>query len=361
MSNDILLVKMFMFLLVTLMSLSLLSIYSISSGVFDDSVKKHFMTITFSITSSLFIAKMKPQLIYNNILIVYIVALCLLLATFFIGHKAMGAQRWLNLGVLQLQPGEFMKIAIILVLAKSFHNIHSSLVNQFSVWMTLFLLISLPVFLIIKQPNLGTALIIILTTIMTIYLAGVRSIYFIVASFCCVIAAPAAWSTLYDYQRRRVMTFLNPESDPLGAGYNVLQSIISIGSGGLYGKGFIEGSQNQLKFVPENHTDFILALIAEEGGFLMSSLVFFLYIGLLLLLMIFSHKCSSQFQYLFISGFAALLFIHTSINISMISGLLPVVGVQLPFLSFGGSNILAMSTGVGLVINCFLNKSHVYR
>jgi rod shape determining protein RodA len=343
------------------MLVSLLSIYSISSGVFDESVKKHLLTIVFSITFSLFIAKIKPQFIYDNILIIYVLVLCLLFVTLFMGHKAMGAQRWINLGVLNLQPAEFMKIVVILALAQYFHNVHSNFINKFSVWIIPFLLVLLPVALIIKQPNLGTAIIIALNAIMIIYLAGIRSIYFIIAGFLCVAAVPVAWFALHDYQQQRVLTFLDPGSDPLGAGYNILQSIISIGSGGLYGKGFIQGSQNQLKFLPENHTDFIFALVAEEGGFLMCLLVFFLYMALLFLLLIFSHKCASQFQRLFIGGFAALLFIHVGINIAMISGLLPVVGVPLPFLSFGGSNILAMSIGAGLVINCFLNKEWVYR
>jgi len=361
MRNDLFLVKLFASLLIALMLVSLLSIYSISGGVFDKNVKKHLLTIVFSINFSLCIAKIKPQFIYDNVPTSYITVFCLLLLTYFIGHKAMGAQRWVNIGALNLQPSEFMKIMIILALAQYFHNIHSNFINKFSIWIIPFGLVFLPVALIIKQPNLGTALIITLNSLIILYLAGISSAYFIVAGFFCFATVPLAWFSLYDYQQQRILTFLDPGIDPLGAGYNILQSIISIGSGGLCGKGFIQGSQNQLKFLPENHTDFIFAMIAEEGGFLMCLIVFFLYMGILFLMLIFSHKCASQFQRLFIGGFAPLLFIYVGINIAMISGLLPVVGVPLPFLSFGGSNILAMSIGAGIVINCFLNKEHVYQ
>ena len=193
----------------------------------------------------------------------------LLIVTLFIGHKAMGAQRWINFGILNLQPAEFAKIAVILVLAQYFHNVHSNFINKFSTWVLPLLMVLLPVLLILKQPNLGTAMIIILNAIVILYLAGIKTIYFLVTGLCCLAAIPAVWLVMHDYQKQRVLTFIDPGSDPLGAGYNILQSMISIGSGGLFGKGFVQGSQNQLKFLPENHTDFIFALIAEEGGFIL--------------------------------------------------------------------------------------------
>ena len=268
----------------------------------------------------------------------------------------MGAQRWLKFGMINVQAAEFMKILIILILSQYFNNIHSNINNSLSIHLITFLLVIIPVLLIIKQPNLGTGIIITMNIIIILYLIGIKISYFLI--LVCILAtmAPIFWNVLYPYQKQRLIVFFYPEQDPLGAGYNILQSIISIGSGGFYGKGFLQGSQNQLKFLPENHTDFIFALIAEEGGFLICVIIFVIYIIVLILLLFFSLNCCSRFQRIFIGGYAALLFLHVYINIAMISGLIPVVGVPLPFISYGGSNILAMTIGASLVVNFVVTK-----
>ena len=217
----------------------------------------------------------------------------------------------------------------------------------------------LPTLLILKQPNLGTSLIIILTSLTILFIAGVKIQLFICLGLSTILSLPIIWRFLHDYQKARILTFLDPSSDTLGAGYNIIQSIISIGSGGLFGKGFLKGSQNQLDFLPENHTDFIFGLIAEEGGFILCSLLLVTYSLIIAIMYIISIQCFSQFYRIFILGFASLLFFHIVINIGMISGLLPVVGVPLPLLSYGGSNYLSIMIGIGLVINIYFNKTKI--
>lgn len=334
-----------------------LGMYSVAGGIFDATVKKQLATIALSSATGLLIAKIEQKLIYRSIIFFYVIFLFLLLFTTLFGHKAMGAQRWINFGILNIQPAEFIKILIILALSQYFHVMSSGLVMFPLVWIVPFIIVLFPVSLIVKQPNLGTATIIILNVAAILYLAGTRTMYFIVSGILFLAAMPVFWLNLHPYQKKRVIVFLHPESDPLGSGYNILQSIISIGSGGTYGKGFVNGSQNQLKFLPENHTDFIFALIAEEGGFITCLVVFIVYLALLSILLIFSLRCTSQFGRLFIAGYAVLLFLHVFINIAMISGILPVVGVPLPFLSYGGSNIMAMTVGAALSANFFHNRT----
>lgn len=267
----------------------------------------------------------------------------------------MGAKRWINFfDLITVQPSEFIKIAIILLLSKYYNNVHRSQVNKISLLILPFAIIFIPGFLIFKQPNLGTVIIIIINFVIFLFLVGIKKFYFILLSIIAICLLPMFWLILHQYQKNRILNFLNPEDDPLGYGYNIIQSKISIGSGGLIGKGFINGSQNYLKFLPENHTDFIFSLIAEEGGLIFCLLILLLYVFFFIILLIFSIKCKKYFSRLFISNYASLIFLQIMVNLSMVSGLLPVIGSPLPFISFGGSNMLAMILGAVISVNLFL-------
>ena len=353
------LIKLFIMLIIILMCINLFAMFSITGGVFDHLVSKQMIIFFLSFIVVIVFSIININFVFSNTYCIYIFILLSLIMTIVFGHKAMGAKRWINLGLLHIQPSEFMKISVILALSKFFHNCHISDVNKYQYLVFPIFLVLLPTIIILKQPNLGTSLIIILTSINIFFVSGVKIKLFICLVISGILSFPVIWRFLYEYQKTRILTFLDPTTDTLGAGYSIIQSIISIGSGGLWGKGFLKGSQNQLDFLPENHTDFIFALIAEEGGFILCLLIFIIYSLLILVLYLIAMQCYSQYYRIFISGFASLLFFHVLINISMISGLMPVVGVPLPLLSYGGSNYLSMMIGIGLTLNIVCHKNQV--
>jgi len=286
----------------------------------------------------------------------YFGCLGLLVLVEIAGHMGMGAQRWIALGPVNLQPSELMKLATIMALARYFHTLHpyerpSPLTLAIPV-----LILIVPAALILKQPNLGTASILLMVGGMMLLAAGVRWIYFIVIGGAGLIALPVAWQFLHDYQKQRVLTFLDPEKDPLGAGYNIIQSVIAIGSGGLFGKGFLKGSQGQLDFLPEKQTDFIFTMLSEEFGFLGSTVVIACYMLLILYALGIAMASRNRFGALIAVGISAMLFLHMFINIGMSMGMLPVVGVPLPLLSYGGTMLVAMLAAFGLLLNVWAHR-----
>jgi rod shape determining protein RodA len=355
--GDNLLVKLLMALLLVLMLTSVFSMYSIAGGVIDSIVTRQFSISIASLFIIFIFSRINIQFVFRNAYNIYFLILFALIITEFLGYTGMGAKRWVNLGIINIQPSEFMKIGVILALSRYFYNCHVNDVAKVRFLLFPAILVLLPTILILKQPNLGTSIIIILTAISIFFLAGVRIRVFIYLGMITLLSMPVIWRFLYDYQKTRILTFLDPKRDTLGAGYNIIQSVISIGSGGFFGKGFLKGTQNQLDFLPENHTDFVFGLIAEEGGFLLSALLLLIYSAIIVILYLMRIRCCSQFYRLLILGFASLLFFHIFINIGMISGLLPVVGVPLPFLSYGGSNFLAMIIGIGLIFNAYSNQN----
>lgn len=289
----------------------------------------------------------------------YLLCLSLLMVVEVAGFIGMGAQRWISLGSVNLQPSEFMKLALILALSRYFHMVRREDINHFMMLIPPVIMIALPAMLILRQPNLGTATILCFIGFMMAFIAGLRWQYFATILICGIIAVPVGWQFLHDYQKRRVETFLDPSQDPLGAGYNITQSIIAIGSGGLVGQGYLQGSQGQLDFLPEKQTDFIFTMVAEELGFIGSIMVLLLFatlIGYGLALII---RPKSRFASLVATGVTALLFIHVLINVGMVMGLLPVVGVPLPFLSYGGTFLLAACMAIGLLMNAYIHRDAV--
>jgi rod shape determining protein RodA len=288
----------------------------------------------------------------------YLFGVALLVAVMAMGVEGgLGAQRWLRIGGLTFQPSELMKVLLVLALARYFHSIHINDMKRLWVLIMPALLAGVAVILILKQPNLGTATITSLVTAGIFFMAGVGWKKFAVVGVIVLAMLPLMWTfVMRDYQKQRVETFLNPESDPLGAGYNIIQSKIAIGSGGFSGKGFLQGTQSQLSFVPERQTDFIFSIVAEEFGFLGSLTVIGLYMALVLMGMITAHRSESMYGKLLAYGISTVMFVHAFVNMGMVSGVLPVVGVPLPLISYGGSSMISTLVGLGFVLN-----SHVHR
>ena len=278
---------------------------------------------------------------------IYLLALLLLALVPLIGDVQMGARRWLNLGIIHIQPSELMKWALMFMLAHWFASREANRLPHLAVAVGL---TALPAFLIVIQPDLGTTLVLLFAATVMLVAAGLPWRWFALSLFATLLAAPILWHYMHDYQKQRVLTFLNPESDPLGAGYHVIQSTIAIGSGGLLGKGYLQGSQGRLHFLPEQHTDFIFAVLAEEGGLIVISLLLLMYAVLVGRILLIASRAHSRFASLLAIGVAAIFMLYISVNIGMVSGLLPVVGVPLPFISYGGSALITMLAALGLVM-----------
>lgn len=286
----------------------------------------------------------------------YFFMFLLLIVVEIMGHIGMGAQRWINLGVFVLQPSELMKITLVLALAKYFHSLEIEEIARPSFLIPPALMVIAPVGLVLLQPNLGTALLLTLASGAVFYVAGVRWWKFaiIIAIACAVL--PFAWEHLHDYQKARVMTFLDPESDPRGAGYNILQSQIALGSGGLLGKGFGQGTQSQLQFLPEKHTDFIFVVLAEEFGLLGAIGLLLLYFFLLVYGYMIALSSRSQFARLAAFGLTTSFFLYVFVNVAMVTGTIPVVGIPLPLVSYGGTAMLTLLIGCGLLLSLSVHR-----
>jgi len=285
---------------------------------------------------------------------VYILALIGLALVPLIGDIHMGARRWLDLGAIAFQPSEMMKWALMLILAYWFAS------REPKSWPNFLMAVGLaavPAGLIVIQPDLGTTLVLLFAAVAMIMAAGFAWRWLLLA----VAMSPAVlfglWQYMHDYQKQRVLTFLDPQTDPLGAGYHVIQASIAIGSGGFWGKGFLEGTQARLHFLPEQHTDFIFAVLAEEGGLVAVSCLLILYGVLISRMLVIAQRAHSRFGALLVTGIAAIFMLYIFVNIGMVSGILPVVGVPLPFISYGGSALLTMIAALGIVMRVSI-ESH---
>ncbi|MBQ6736689.1 MAG: rod shape-determining protein RodA [Alphaproteobacteria bacterium] len=289
--------------------------------------------------------------------IIYAIALILIILVTFIGHTGMGAQRWLNLGFIHIQPSEMFKMALVLALARYFAWMNSVDLTKFKNYIVPSLMMLFPFALIVMQPDLGTALSIAMITVGMFYIIGANKKWFIIGAILAVMAAPVVWyGGLHQYQRERIITFINPEHDARGAGYQINQAKIAFGSGGFFGKGYLNGSQSQQSFLPEKQTDFIFTMLGEEFGFLGAFLLLILYSSIVAILFWAAKTCRNRFGQLVCFGFMLNFFIYYFINISMVLGLVPTVGVPLPLMSFGGSSLLSLMFGFGLCENAHIHK-----
>ena len=313
---------------------------------------------------AMFVIAMTPIWIWRNVSIpIYIIALLLLLLVEFLGSTGMGAQRWINLGFINLQPSEVAKIALVMLMAAYYDWLPSDKVSR-PFWVLVPLIfISLPVLLVIQQPDLGTSILLLLSGVTVMFLAGVHWIYFgtvMALSTGLVLALfksrGTEWQLLQEYQFLRIDTFLNPDSDPLGAGYHITQSKIALGSGGWTGRGFMEGTQSRLNFLPEKHTDFIFTTIAEELGFIGTISILAIYVAIIIFCLFSALRHKERFSSLLSLGLTVTFFLFFAVNMSMVMGLAPVVGVPLPLISYGGSAMLVLMGAFGLI-----QSAHVHR
>lgn len=303
-----------------------------------------------------FLAVMPPSTLFRFSYIAYLGCLGLLVVVLAVGYVGLGAQRWVGVGILNLQPSELMKLGLILALARYFHANPPDNKRHLVMLLIPLALTLVPVALILKQPNLGTATIVSIIAFAMCFMAGIHWAYFAGALGGLAAAAPVAYHFLHGYQKQRVLTFLDPSADPLGAGYNIIQSKIAIGSGGFWGKGLLHGSQAQLDFLPEKQTDFIFTMLAEELGFIGVLGLTALYAALLGFAMLLAVRCRNAYGRLIAAGVATMFFAHILINVSMVTGLIPVVGVPLPFLSYGGSFLLTALAGCGLLMHVYIHR-----
>jgi len=332
---------------------------SAGNGSLSPWASSQMIRFVFAFVLMLMLALMPMRLLLDYAYLIYFACLLVLIVVDVMGHTGMGAKRWLSLGGLNLQPSEFMKLAVILVLARYFHNLYPENLKRPVYLIPPLLLMFIPAVFILREPNLGTTTILVSVGATMLFLAGVQWRYFIGVAVSGLCAAPIAWHFMHDYQKRRVVTFLDPQADPLGAGYNILQSMIAIGSGGFFGKGYMQGSQNQLNFLPEKHTDFIFTMLAEEFGFFGSFILLGLYFVLLMSAMAVAERCRSTFGSLVAAGVGALIFMHILINCAMVMGMLPVVGVPLPLMSYGGSIMVSTVLAIGLLLNAYTHRDEM--
>ena len=343
------------FCVLILSVVSLFVMYSTDGGEILFHTKNHFFKLVTFFPVMIVLAFFNLRFWHNFSYIIYLAVILLLIWVSFFGIKSSGSQRWMDLYFFVLQPSELMKIAIILCLAKFYHRLKIENVNSlFSMAIVLSIIVA-PVMLVLSQPDLGTSILIVLSGLIILWLGGVKVKYFIYSFITFLISLPFIISFLKPYQKLRILTFLDPDRDPLGAGYQIIQSKIAIGSGGLDGKGFLKGTQSYLDFLPEKHTDFIFTLFSEEFGFIGSVLLLILYSIIIFRIIRIGSISRSNFARLFCFGFAFAIFIYIVVNLSMVLGLLPIVGSPLPIMSYGGSSMLATMIGFGIVLSAKIN------
>ncbi len=343
-------------LIITLFFVGLAALFSISNGDFNSWPLKHSQRFILGLIVFFIVILFDLRIIFGYAYVIFFLSIVSLAIIPFFGVESNGATRWINIAGISLQPSEFVKYTLILALAKYFHSINNN--SSFIKTLIIPLIITIvPVLLVITQPDLGTALIILLGGISLFWISGLNYKYFIVGVFSILCSLPVLWQYLKDYQKDRVLTFFNPERDPLGNGYHIMQSKIALGSGGIFGKGYMEGTQSHLNFLPEMQTDFIFTMLGEEFGFIGTLILLFIYAALIITSIRLALKSRSLFSKYLSLGVCNVFFIYVFVNIGMVTGLLPVVGVPLPFISYGGSSMLAVMFGFGLLMNCYINRN----
>jgi len=304
------------------------------------------------------VANIPPQTLARAAVPLYVLAVVLLVGVALFGVVVNGSRRWLNIGITRIQPSELMKIALPLMLAWYFQRFEGRIGWKDFVFATV--LIAIPAILVKRQPDLGTALLLIASGFFVLYLAGLSWKIIVGMVAAVAAAAPVLWNLLHDYQRRRILTFIDPTQDPLGAGYHTTQASIAIGSGGVVGKGWLNGTQTHLDFLPERHTDFIFAVYGEEFGLIGNVLLIFLYLLLVGRGMMIAADASTLFGRLMAGAVTLMLFTYAFVNMGMVSGVLPVVGVPLPFISYGGTALLSLFIGIGILMSVQAHRKLVH-
>ncbi len=339
--------------------ISCFAMYSTDGGEFLYHSKSHVIRFFVFFILMIFLSFLSIKFWHSIGYLLYIGVLILLIWASLYGVSASGSQRWINLYFINLQPSELMKIAIIICFAKFYHRVQVENINKFKNILIPTTLLIIPTLLVVSQPDLGTSILIASSGLIIIWLAGLKVKYFTYSLLVFVGSLPFVIAFLKPYQKLRVLTFFNPDKDPLGAGYQIIQSKIAVGSGGLTGKGFLKGTQSYLEFLPEKHTDFIFTLFSEEYGFIGSVFLLLLYVIMIYRIYLIGANSRSFFAKLFCYGYSASIFIYVTVNMSMVLGLLPIVGSPLPIMSYGGSSMLSTMIGFSIVMSANIYRRQV--
>ena len=336
--------------------ISMFAMYSTDGGEFKYHTNSHILRFCVFFALFFLVSLIQIRFWHDQSYLIYISFFILLLGVKYFGLTSSGSKRWLDLYFMNLQPSELMKVGLILFLAKYYHRVSIENMNTLRYLFAPIIALIAPILLVATQPDLGTSILIAAGGVVVAWLAGVRIKFFAYSSILFLALLPVAISFLKPYQKSRILTFLNPERDPLGAGYQIIQSKIAIGSGGLFGKGFLNGSQSYLDYLPEKHTDFIFTLFSEEFGFFGSLSILALYALIISRIIKIGNITRSTFGKLYCYSFATAFFIYVVVNMMMVLGLLPIVGSPLPIMSYGGSSMMAIMFGLGIVMSCKVYK-----
>jgi rod shape determining protein RodA len=331
------------------------TLYSVSGGSFQPWAERHTLRFLIMLAVVVVMATVRLDVWIKLAYPAYGLALLMLALVPFFGVEALGAKRWIGAGAVSFQPSELMKLALVAALARYYLWLPSDQVPRVRYILPPLVMIGGPVLLTLQQPDLGSAALFVALGLSLMFLAGVPMRYFALGTMATIVALPAIWSGLHGYQKRRIEVFLNPGMDPLGAGYHITQSKIALGAGGIAGKGFMHGTQSQLDFVPEKHTDFIASIIGEEWGFIGMMLLVAIYAALILMMMVMARRCENRFARLMIAGSAMTFFVYVFVNLAMVTGLVPVVGIPLPLVSYGGTSMTTLMIGLGVAMSSYVH------
>ncbi len=344
------------FLILLLGIISIFAMYSTEQGKLGYYTLSHFYRFSVFFIVFLAFSFFKIRFWYKSAYLFYVLILILLIFVNFYGITASGSKRWISLFFINLQPSELMKIALIIFLTRYYYKIPSEQVANLKYILAPVFALFIPVMLVAVQPDLGTAVLILIGGLAVIWLTGFRIKFFLYSFFVLICLIPVGISFLKPYQKSRILTFFDPERDPLGAGYQIIQSKIAVGSGGIFGKGYLQGSQSYLDYLPEKQTDFIFTLFSEEFGFIGSVLLLLIYVAIIYRIIQIGNQSRNNFARLYCFSFATAFFTYVVVNMSMVLGLLPIVGAPLPIMSYGGSSMLSIMIGLSIVMSCKIHR-----
>lgn len=348
--------RMPLFLLCFITMLGMLMLVSAANGSLHPWAFKQMIRFLFGFIVMLNISCINVRAFFDHAYLLYLISFIALVAVELMGFVGMGAQRWIDLYVFNFQPSELMRLGLILTLGRYFHSLSQEEIANPFVLLLPIVLIFAPTLLVLRQPDLGTAMLLMLSSAAIFFAAGVRLWKFAVVGGGILAAIPLLWTLLHGYQKKRILIFLNPESDPAHAGYHIIQSKIALGSGGLLGKGFLQGTQSHLNFLPEKQTDFIFTMFCEEFGLIGALFLITLYTSLIICNIRIAMNARTTFARLTALGLSATLFLYVFINMAMVTGLLPVVGIPLPFFSYGGTAMLTLLISQGILFSIHLHN-----
>tara|TARA_Y100000741_G_scaffold155429_1_gene117539 strand:- start:989 stop:2086 length:1098 start_codon:yes stop_codon:yes gene_type:complete len=354
-NNIIKLNFLFIFLIVILTLIGVAALYSAADGNFHPWAINHIIRFSIFLILLILISLIDIKIIFKYSYLFFFISLLLLFSVEIIGTFGKGAERWIKIFGVSIQPSEIVKVGLILGLAKYYHNVKFENIGYLPHLIIPSFIIIIPFFLVAIQPDLGTALCIFLLGIMILFIAGVRIWKFVLGLILFLFSVPFLWNYIKPYQKNRILSFLNPEQDPLGQGYQLIQSKIALGSGGFFGKGFLQGTQSYLEYLPEKQTDFIFTLIGEEFGFIGTIFIMILFLLLIIICFYISIKSIHIFGRIVALGIASNLFLYVLLNMSMVTGLMPVVGIPLPLISYGGTALMSLMISFGLLLNIDIN------